>query len=85
MSQHPSDPLLWRNSSNLSHQRPALAVRTGRSMDPTARAQEIAGLPSPALDSISTAVSRASPFDPATSELVFRIGLTDDVEFALLP
>lgn len=62
-----------------------LFVRTGRSMEPTARATEIFALLSPALDSISTAVSRASEFDPATSTSVFRIGLSDDVEFALLP
>ena len=62
-----------------------LFVRTGRSMEPTARAQEIFALLSPALDSISTAVSRASEFDPATSTAVFRVGLSDDVEFALLP
>ncbi|MBA1274087.1 LysR substrate-binding domain-containing protein [Stutzerimonas azotifigens] len=62
-----------------------LFVRTGRSMEPTARAQEIFGLLSPALDSISTAVSRASQFDPATSNMVFRIGLSDEVEFGLLP
>ena len=62
-----------------------LFVRTGRSMEPTARASEIFGLLSPALDSISTAVSRASEFDPATSTAVFRIGLSDDVEFGLLP
>lgn len=62
-----------------------LFVRTGRSMEPTARAQEIFALLSPALDSISTAVSRAAAFDPATSTAVFRIGLSDDVEFALLP
>jgi LysR family transcriptional activator of mexEF-oprN operon len=62
-----------------------LFVRTGRSMEPTARAQEIAGLLSPALDSISTAVSRAADFNPATSNAVFRIGLSDDVEFGLLP
>ncbi len=62
-----------------------LFVRTGRSMEPTARAQEIFTLLSPALDAISTAVSRAAEFDPATSEAVFRIGLSDDVEFALLP
>lgn len=62
-----------------------LFVRTGRSMEPTARAQEIFALLSPALDSISTAVSRASEFDPATSNAVFRVGLSDDVEFALLP
>jgi len=62
-----------------------LFVRTGRSMEPTARANEIFALLSPALDSISTAVSRATDFDPATSNQVFRIGLSDDVEFALLP
>lgn len=62
-----------------------LFVRTGRSMEPTSRAQEIFGLLSPALDAISTAVSRAADFDPATSQAVFRIGLSDDVEFALLP
>ncbi len=62
-----------------------LFVRTGRSMEPTPRAQEIFTLLSPALDSISTAVSRAADFDPATSKAVFRIGLSDDVEFALLP
>jgi LysR family transcriptional activator of mexEF-oprN operon len=54
-------------------------------MEPTARAIEIFGLLSPALDSISTAVSRAADFDPATSTAVFRIGLSDEVEFALLP
>ncbi|WP_439888616.1 LysR family transcriptional regulator [Pseudomonas sp. MBLB4123] len=62
-----------------------LFVRTGRSMEPTTRAQEIFSLLVPALDSISTAVSRAAEFDPATSTAVFRIGLSDDVEFGLLP
>lgn len=62
-----------------------LFVRTGRSMEPSARAVEIFALLSPALDSISTAVSRAADFDPATSTNVFRIGLSDDAEFALLP
>ena len=62
-----------------------LFVRTGRTMEPTARAHEIFALLSPALDSISTAVSRATDFDPPTSTAVFRIGLSDDVEFALLP
>ncbi|BAN48927.1 LysR family transcriptional regulator MexT [Metapseudomonas resinovorans NBRC 106553] len=62
-----------------------LFVRTGRSMEPSARAMEIFALLSPALDSISTAVSRAADFDPATSNAVFRVGFSDDVEFALLP
>ena len=47
-----------------------LFVRTGRSMEPSARAVEIFALLSPALDSISTAVSRAAEFDPATSTAV---------------
>ncbi|MET1027689.1 MAG: LysR substrate-binding domain-containing protein [Dongiaceae bacterium] len=62
-----------------------LFVRTGRSMEPTARAQEIFLLLAPALDSISTAMSTAQEFDPASSQAVFRIGLSDDVEFGLLP
>lgn len=62
-----------------------LFVRTGRTMEPTTRAQEIYVLLVPALDSISTAISRASAFDPATSKQAFRIGLSDEVEFALLP
>ena len=62
-----------------------LFVRTGRNMEPTTRAQEIFALLAPALDAISTAVSRAADFNPATSTAVFRIGLSDDVEFALLP
>ena len=44
-----------------------LFVRTGRSMEPSARAQEIFALLSPALDSISTAISRAA--DARTSRV----------------
>lgn len=53
-----------------------LFVRTGRSMEPTAHAKEIFALLTPALDSISTAISRAAQFDPASSTAVFRIGLS---------
>ncbi|MCJ8169384.1 LysR substrate-binding domain-containing protein [Atopomonas sediminilitoris] len=62
-----------------------LFVRNGRIMEPTARAQELFDLLVPALDSISNAISTASDFDPATSDAVFRVGLSDEVEFALLP
>ncbi|GGL99896.1 LysR family transcriptional regulator [Pseudomonas asuensis] len=62
-----------------------LLVRTGRTMEPTPRAMEIFSLLSPALDSISSAMSRAQNFEPASADRVFRIGLSDDVEFALLP
>ena len=57
------------------------AVRPYRTQHGTHRASpEIFAHLSPALDSISTAMSRASEFDPATSTAVFRIGLSDDVE-----
>lgn len=63
----------------------SLLVRTGRQMTPTPRAQQIYEQLQPALDAISTVLSRTSDFDPATSEAVFRVGFSDDVEFALLP
>nr|WP_298689439.1 LysR substrate-binding domain-containing protein [uncultured Dongia sp.] len=62
-----------------------LFVRTGRSMEPTTRALEIFSLLTPALDSISTALSTSQEFDPATATNTFRVGLSDDVEFSLLP
>jgi LysR family transcriptional activator of mexEF-oprN operon len=62
-----------------------LFIRTGRIMEPTSRAEEIFRLLEPALDSISNALSHTSEFDPATSDAVFRVGLSDDVEFGLLP
>ncbi len=62
-----------------------LLLRNGRAMEPTARALDILKEIRPALDTISGAVSRAKEFDPATSADVFRIGLSDDAEFGLLP
>ncbi len=62
-----------------------LFVRTGRSMEPTSRALEIFSFLTPALDSISTALSTSQEFDPATATNIFRVGLSDDVEFSLLP
>ncbi|KQQ56000.1 LysR family transcriptional regulator [Pseudomonas sp. Leaf127] len=62
-----------------------LLLRNGRAMEPTARALDILKEIRPALDTISGAVSRAKDFDPASSTDVFRIGLSDDAEFGLLP
>lgn len=62
-----------------------LFIRTGRVMEPTSRAQEIYSNLTPALDSIAAALSRCQAFDPTTSETTFHIGLSDDVEYALLP
>ncbi|WP_332847639.1 LysR substrate-binding domain-containing protein [Pseudomonas lactucae] len=62
-----------------------LFIRVGHRMEPTARANEIIVHLSPALDSMSTALSLTRDFDPASSNITFRIGLSDDVEYGLLP
>jgi LysR family transcriptional activator of mexEF-oprN operon len=62
-----------------------LFIRSGRVMEPTARAEEIFANLAPALDGIAAALSRCQSFDPRTSEAVFHVGLSDDVEYALLP
>ncbi|MBN3968776.1 LysR family transcriptional regulator [Pseudomonas gregormendelii] len=62
-----------------------LFVSMGRKMEPTSRAVEIHLSLTPALDSIASALSKINAFDPKTSESVFRIGLSDDVEYSLLP
>ncbi|MWV14286.1 LysR family transcriptional regulator [Pseudomonas sp. R-28-1W-6] len=60
-------------------------VRSGRGVEPTARAWVILKELQPALDTIPSAVSRAREFDPATSRDSFRIGRSDDAEFGLFP
>ncbi|WP_397448765.1 LysR substrate-binding domain-containing protein [Pseudomonas sp. NA-150] len=62
-----------------------LFIRVGHRMEPTARALEIIQYLSPALDAMSTALSLTRDFDPAHSTMTFRIGLSDDVEYGLLP
>ncbi|NUU38752.1 LysR family transcriptional regulator [Pseudomonas sp. C2B4] len=62
-----------------------LFIRSGRVMEPTARAEEIFANLAPALDGIAAALSRCQSFDPSTSEATFHVGLSDDVEYALLP
>jgi LysR family transcriptional activator of mexEF-oprN operon len=62
-----------------------LFIRTGRIMEPTARAEQILGQLSPVLDSLSLALSHSAEFNPGTTHTTFRIGLSDDVEYGLLP
>lgn len=62
-----------------------LFIRIGHRMEPTARAEELIKHLSPALDAMSVALSLSHEFDPASSTMSFRIGLSDDVEFGLLP
>ncbi len=62
-----------------------LFIRTGGVMEPTARAEEIHARLAPALDGIAVALSCSQEFDPFTSDAAFHVGLSDDVEYALLP
>lgn len=62
-----------------------LLIRVGHRMEPTARAEELIRHLSPALDAMSVALSLTHDFDPQVSSMTFRIGLSDDVEFGLLP
>ncbi|MCY1391173.1 Nodulation protein D 2 [compost metagenome] len=62
-----------------------LLIRVGHRMEPTARAEELIRHLSPALDAMSIALSLTHDFDPQSSTMTFRIGLSDDVEFGLLP
>ncbi|SMQ30366.1 LysR family transcriptional regulator, mexEF-oprN operon transcriptional activator [Pseudomonas helmanticensis] len=62
-----------------------LFVRLGRTMEPTSRAIEILQNLTPAIDKMAVALHNVSDFDPKTSSSVFKIGLSDDVEYSLLP
>jgi LysR family transcriptional activator of mexEF-oprN operon len=62
-----------------------LFIRTAGGMEPTARAAEIHTQLAPALDGIAVALSCTKGFDPQISDASFHVGLSDDVEYALLP
>ena len=50
-----------------------LFIRVGHRMEPTARAEEIFRYLSPALDSLSVALSLTHDFDPGSSTMTFRV------------
>lgn len=62
-----------------------LLVRYGRSMVPTSRALDILSYLSPALDTLSSAMGKSAPFSSLTNAKTYRIGMSDDVELALMP
>lgn len=62
-----------------------LFIRVGRTLEPTSKLLQILKELSPALDSLTNALSSVGEFVPETSEKIFRIGVSDDVEFSLLP
>jgi DNA-binding transcriptional LysR family regulator len=63
----------------------ALFVKTPAGMVPTPRAKSLAEPIRPALHQIAAAVRPPAPFDPAGSEHTFILGMSDYVEFTLLP
>jgi DNA-binding transcriptional LysR family regulator len=62
-----------------------LFVKSGGKLHPTPIATALAQQIQPALSQIQKALSTAQPFDPMTSDRVFKIGMSDYVEFVLLP
>jgi len=62
-----------------------LFVRTSHGMEPTPRAIELSRAIDPLLGSLQQALARRPAFDAATSDRVFRIGLSDSLEVALMP
>lgn len=62
-----------------------LLVRTPAGMQPTARAEAMAGPLELALEDLSRVLASPRPFDPATSTHKFRIATNDYIELVLLP
>ncbi len=62
-----------------------LLVRSGRTMVSTPKADMILELVLPLLNKLKDVVFESEVFDPANSDRVFRLGLPDDQEAALLP
>ena len=61
-----------------------LFVRTPNSMEPTARAREIAPLVSAAIEQIEAALNLGVGFDPAKSTGIFTAGMAEYAEVALV-
>jgi DNA-binding transcriptional LysR family regulator len=62
-----------------------LFVRAGRGLEPTARARALAEPIERALESIDRAIHEKQPFAPAHHDGIFRIGLPDNQEIAIVP
>jgi LysR family transcriptional activator of mexEF-oprN operon len=62
-----------------------LLVRQGRVMEPTERALALMQGLGPALEQIEATFRAQADFEPARAAPVFRIGLTDDLQIAMLP
>lgn len=60
-------------------------VRTGRGMEPTARALSLAAPVRQILEDVARALTPAQSFDPKTSSQRFHIQSAEDVELTILP
>ena len=62
-----------------------ILVRTGRGMEPTAKALTLYAQLTPALESIRATLFEQPAFDPATQSRTFHLGMRDWVETWLMP
>ncbi len=62
-----------------------ILVRTGRGMEPTAKALALAAQLAPALETIRATLFAQPVFDPATQARTFHLGMRDWVESWLMP
>ncbi len=62
-----------------------LLTRSADGMQPTPRALALADQVRKALQAVQSAVLESAKFNPATADRVFRIGLADSIEVALMP
>jgi DNA-binding transcriptional LysR family regulator len=65
--------------------RDEILVRTGRGMEPTAKALAIHAQLTPALESIRATLFEQPAFDPATQSRTFHLGMRDWLETWLMP
>ncbi|WP_245215505.1 LysR family transcriptional regulator [Pararoseomonas baculiformis] len=62
-----------------------LFVRNGRVLEPTPRAQALMDQLAPAMQAVAGAIAGSIPFDPATDTRTFRIGMSEDIQMAMIP
>ncbi len=62
-----------------------LFLRTGRGMQPTPLSEQLAEPVASAIETLRTALSQPTSFDPATAQRHFRLSLTDIGEIYFLP
>jgi LysR family transcriptional activator of mexEF-oprN operon len=62
-----------------------LFVRNGRTLEPTPKAAALMEQLAPAMQAVAGAIASSIPFDPATDTRTFRIGMSEDVQMAMIP